>query len=263
MTNTITMNAGTSEAFNFGTLWQPAVRGLADMGIRVDNIALCHAAQAEETRIALQNETLNADCSSTCLLAFAANAWQGDETLHAHSERVAVCSVRLGRSIGLSSRELETLHFAALLHDCGKLALDPDVLTKPGALDDGEFAHIKTHPRCGECLLETLPFLKEALPGVRFHHERWDGAGYPDGLGGEDIPLAARIIGLCDAFDAMTHRRPYHDALSTSEARGVIRRESGSHFDPALVSAFLAKPTRARRFVFLSRHISRGVGAFV
>jgi HD-GYP domain-containing protein (c-di-GMP phosphodiesterase class II) len=179
----------------------------------------------------------------------------GDKTLHSHSERVAMASLRLGRRIGLSSSQLHSLHLAALLHDCGKLALDPKVLNKHNPLNEEEWAQIKTHPRRGESLLLRLPFVRDALPGVRFHHERWDGSGYPDGLKGEEIPLAARIIGLCDAFDAMTQMRPYHAPMSIEFARDIVRKESGSHFDPMLVSAFLAPKTAAT--LLFSSHPTR------
>ena len=247
----------TNSLSSFGAVWQPAVVGLADMGVPIETRKnpLRRWQEAREMRRALREESPDEKLSGSCLVSFAAGAIRGDKTLHSHSERVAVASLRLGRRIGLTSSQLHTLHLAALLHDCGKLALDPKILNKLDPLDEAEWAQIKTHPRRGESLLTRLPFVRDALPAVRFHHERWDGSGYPDGLKGEEIPLAARIIGLCDAYDAMTHARPYHSPMAVEAARDVVRNESGSHFDPMLVSAFLAP--KAAATLFFSSHPAR------
>jgi len=227
---------------DYGNLWQPTMCGLHAQGIAVQ---MGGAAVREcELRQALWADRIDDAAGAECLQLLGAGRWRGDATLHAHSERVARLASQLGRRIGLASRELTSLQSAALLHDCGKLALDPAVLGKPGALDGCEWKHIKQHPHCGTRLLQRFPFLADALAGVRHHHERWDGTGYGEGLRGEAIPLAARIIALCDAFDALTHARPYDVAQSRTSALARLREGQGTHFDPALCGEFVGMVTR-------------------
>lgn len=221
----------------YGNLWHPTIQGLRAFGARG---GARDARQENELRDALWAEAFDDRVGAECLLRLSANRWLGDKTLHAHSERVASLALRLGRRVGLEKAELRTLQSAALLHDCGKLALDPAVLGKSGALDKAEWKQMQQHPYRGTQLLERFPFLHEALPGVRSHHERWDGSGYGEGLRGEAIPLAARIISLCDVFDALTCLRSYREAYSAQAALGLIREGSGAHFDPALCGHFVA-----------------------
>lgn len=131
------------------------------------------------------------------------------------------------------------LHLAGMLHDIGKLRVPDAILHKPGKLTEEEFEVVKMHPVWGEQLLDRFPSLRHLCPVVRGHHERWDGRGYPDGLAGEEIPLAARIIALADVFDALHADRPYRRGLPTEEVLVQIERAAGTHFDPALVPAFL------------------------
>lgn len=126
------------------------------------------------------------------------------------------------------------------MHDVGKLALPRAVLDKPGPLTTWERALVELHPLVGECLLERLPGTWELLPAVRSHHERWDGGGYPDGLAGFHIPLAARVLALADSYDAMTSPRPYRQPMSASQAAEEIAAHAGSQFDPRLAGEFLA-----------------------
>jgi ribonuclease P protein subunit RPR2 len=116
------------------------------------------------------------------------------------------------------------------------------ILRKPESLTAEEFTIIKSHPVVGAKILEPLRFLAREICAVRHHHERWDGTGYPDGLGGEDIPMVARVVTVADVFDAITSNRPYRTALALNEAREEIRRGSGSHFDPVVVEAFMRIP---------------------
>jgi HD-GYP domain-containing protein (c-di-GMP phosphodiesterase class II) len=129
-----------------------------------------------------------------------------------------------------------------MLHDIGKIGIPDAILLKPGPLSPDEWKIMRTHPEVGRRLVEDIPFLAGAVPIVYHHHERWDGNGYPEGLRGEGIPLGARIFAVADAFDAMTFDRPYSRAVTVEAAREEIARCSGTHFEPAVVSTFLAIP---------------------
>ncbi|HEY3572064.1 MAG TPA: HD domain-containing phosphohydrolase [Thermoanaerobaculia bacterium] len=162
-----------------------------------------------------------------------------------HLRRVSEYAVAVGQKLGLRGRDLETLHYASLLHDVGKLGVPESVLRKEGPLDDHETGLMRQHPEIGARMLERLELLRGAAPLVLHHQERFDGEldgqhpGYPKGIAGEDIPLGARVIAVVDAFDAMTTTRPYREALSMEEAAAVLRRERGRQFDPRVVDAFL------------------------
>ncbi|MDH3733680.1 MAG: HD domain-containing protein [Gemmatimonadota bacterium] len=157
-----------------------------------------------------------------------------------HSERVTDMAVRIGERLELSVHELELLHLGGLLHDIGKIGLPAAVLDKPARLTDEEYEKAKEHPRMGAKILAPITAYADVIPLVLYHHERYDGAGYPNGLIGEQIPLLARVITVADVFDAVTTPRPYREAMSTGEAVELIRRDSGGHFDPTIVEAFLA-----------------------
>jgi putative two-component system response regulator len=155
------------------------------------------------------------------------------------SEKVAHWAMQLGSALGLKDDQLTYLYKAALLHDVGTLSVPVGVLAKQGRLDPGEFSQVKRHPLVGEEILGALPRAEQLLPAVRHHHERIDGAGYPDGLGGEDIPLFARIIAIADAYVAMTSDRPYRRRRSREEAVHTLRQGAGQQWDAALVERFL------------------------
>jgi HD-GYP domain-containing protein (c-di-GMP phosphodiesterase class II) len=129
-----------------------------------------------------------------------------------------------------------------LLHDIGKIGISDSILLKPGSLTPEEWVVMRSHPEIGRQILEGIPFLRDAIPVVRHHHERWDGTGYPLGLAGTAIPLGARIFAVADAFDAMTFDRPYSKAISLEAARDRIRDSAGTHFDPDVVATFLGIP---------------------
>ena len=154
-----------------------------------------------------------------------------------HSERVSALSVLIGSQMGLPKAELEILRLGALLHDIGKIGVSDEVLRKPGALTADEFEQIKRHPVLGARILRLVPFLAPYLPIVELHHERPDGGGYPFGLHGDQIPLAARIVHVADAFDAITSARAYRGARGASDALEELRRWVGSSFDAACVAA--------------------------
>jgi putative nucleotidyltransferase with HDIG domain len=159
-----------------------------------------------------------------------------------HAERVAAYGVELARACGLDVGANPQIEFGFLLHDVGKVAVPDAILFKAGALTDEEYALIARHPVVGAEILQDVSFLGEAKLIVRHHHERWDGAGYPDGLRGDDIPLAARVFALVDTLDALTSDRPYRAATGWAEARAVIVAASGSQLDPSVVQAYSGIP---------------------
>jgi HD-GYP domain-containing protein (c-di-GMP phosphodiesterase class II) len=157
-----------------------------------------------------------------------------------HADEVAGLALTAGRRLGLTDAELRPLRYCALLHDIGKIGVRSEILTKPGRLSPDEFAEIKEHSAIGDALLRRIPLLADVAPLVRAVHERYDGAGYPDGLQGKDIPLPARIVAVCDALHAMTSDRPYRRARPLGHALAELRRCAGTQFDPAVVDAVVA-----------------------
>jgi HD-GYP domain-containing protein (c-di-GMP phosphodiesterase class II) len=156
-----------------------------------------------------------------------------------HSERVTAYSTEIAREMGLSERRVMTIEYASILHDMGKVAIQHEILLKPGDLSDKEWELMRTHPRTGAKIVADLHFLKGARDVVLYHHERFDGKGYPEGIAGEDIPLEARIVKVADAFDAMMSHRPYRQSLGLEKAKSELVAGKGTEFDPAVVDAFL------------------------
>jgi putative nucleotidyltransferase with HDIG domain len=181
-----------------------------------------------------------AETQSAYVGAIRALAAARDPYTAGHSERVSTLSVMIGRIMNLSAAEIEVLRLGALLHDIGKIGVSDQILRKNGPLTAEEFEQIKRHPGLGARILRQVPFLAPHLPIVELHHERPDGRGYPFGLRAEAIPLAARIVHVADAFDAMTSARAYRAALPASEAFAELERFSGTQFDSACVEALLA-----------------------
>ncbi len=207
-----------------------------------DDMALLQAL-AHQSAVAIQNAQLFQDVQDSFLatvkaLAQAVDA--KDSYTAGHSSRVTLYSTIIAEQLGLPESEIRKVRLAGLLHDVGKIGIRDSVLSKPGHLTDEEFGVMKSHPSVGESILKPVTQLAEVIPGVVSHHERFDGKGYPRGLKGEEIPLLGRIIGVADAFDAMTSDRVYRPRLSDEVAIGELKKHSGTQFDSRVVKAFLS-----------------------
>lgn len=203
--------------------------------------------RAEEFRLA---ESRRAYLSAIELLADIIEA--RDAYTHEHTGRVRRFALLLGECLGWSERQLEVLGLVALLHDIGKIAIPDAILRKAGPLTAEEATVMRLHPVVGYDILQRVPYLAGAASGVRGHHERWDGQGYPDKLAGDNIPLEARIVTIADTFDAITTDRPYRQARSVELALAELERESGRQFDPALVALFTQHTERVAELAGLS-----------
>lgn len=176
-----------------------------------------------------------------------------------HSERVHIISCFLGKQLGLRKSAREVLHWASLFHDVGKISVPDAVLNKPGKLTEEEFVTIKQHPVVGYNVLSHIEQLHDSLPGIRHHHEKLDGSGYPDGLKGNDIPLAARIIAVADVYDALTSTRSYRPAMPADKALEIMREGSGKHFDPRVLQVFLRRHHEITRMIDSARATAAAV----
>jgi HD-GYP domain-containing protein (c-di-GMP phosphodiesterase class II) len=197
---------------------------------------------AGQLAVAIKNARLYSDLEDTFLgtissLAAAVDA--KDPYTYGHSTEVTEYADAIGVAMELSESELHTLHIAATLHDIGKIGIDSSVLRKPSALDDDERAAMERHPSIAADILAPLDFLKDAVPPILFHHERYGGGGYPSGISGQTIPLPARIISVADSFNAMVSDRPYRAGLPWEAAVQELRDNAGTQFDPDVVQAFL------------------------
>jgi len=192
--------------------------------------------------IYLKNVLLYEDMHSMflgTLHALSATIDAKDSYTHGHSERVALVSRQLAVAAGIDEQTADRIYLSALVHDVGKIGVPESVLTKPGKLTNEEYDTIKTHPEIGARIIERIRQMEDLIPGVLHHHEAWDGSGYPHGLKGRDIPLQGRIIGLADAFDAMSSDRTYRRAMPMDKVLEEIKRCSGKQFDPDLAEVFV------------------------
>jgi PAS domain S-box-containing protein len=204
---------------------------------------------AAQTAIALRNAWLFQEAqqaSANLLLAYETTleGWakaleMRDAETHGHTRRVLDLTLRLAQALSVPAEELTHIRRGVLLHDIGKLAIPDEILRKPGPLTPQEWEIMRRHPQLAAEMLSEIEFLKPALAIPLYHHEKWDGTGYPFGLKGEQIPLPARIFAVVDVWDALTNDRPYHQALSQEEALAYIRSQAGTHFDPRIVEVFL------------------------
>lgn len=162
-----------------------------------------------------------------------------DPYTEGHSERVADYALKIAEGLGLGEEESKQVKLAGLLHDIGKIGIDDRILRKEGKLTGKEYNQIKNHPTYGADILRPIKKLKDIIPGVKDHHERWDGKGYPEGLNEEESSFLGRIIGVADTFDALTSDRPYRQALSKEKALSIIKENAGTQLDRAVVESFL------------------------
>jgi HD-GYP domain-containing protein (c-di-GMP phosphodiesterase class II) len=186
--------------------------------------------------------------------ALAAAMEAKDQYTASHADSLAAMAVAVGSRMGLTEAELRMLQYAAVLHDIGKIGIPGNILNKPAELTREEFDTMAQHTVIGERIISRIDYLVPIARIIRSAHERWDGKGYPDGHRGEEIPLASRILLVCDAFDAMTTDRPYRTALPIDEALSELARHAGTQFDPRVVDVFLAA------YPFESRETERLVG---
>jgi putative nucleotidyltransferase with HDIG domain len=199
-------------------------------------VATTAAMAIENTR--LHQTVLDAYKSTISTLAATIDA--KDPYTLGHSQRVMKLTLLAGASLSLSPEEMETLEYAAILHDIGKIFIDARILHKPDVLESSEWNIIREHTTIGANLLKKIPFLEKASDLVRYHHERYDGKGYPDGLKGEEIPMGARLIAVADAFDSMTTDRSYRPAFDIDHSISQLKECSGKQFCPVAVEAFIS-----------------------
>jgi diguanylate cyclase (GGDEF)-like protein/putative nucleotidyltransferase with HDIG domain len=237
---------------SIGLASYPADAMLSGELVDVADIALYHAKRTGGNRIFLSSKVLSkppdrevlpgigirpGSLSEVYDVASAVEA--KDPYTYGHSRRVNIYAVALAEKIGLSADEVSVLSAAALLHDIGKVGIPDKVLNKKGKLSKEDWEAIKEHPKLGANIISNVPRLAPAINSILYHHERWDGGGYPEGLKGEEIPLEARILAIVDSFEAMTSARPYRPALSLEEVVTELRQGAGLQFDPVLVDTFV------------------------
>lgn len=162
-----------------------------------------------------------------------------DNYTRGHSDRVSEYSVLIGKKLGLPPKDLETLKIGGLFHDIGKIGISDSILLKNGKLTNEEYDEIKTHPIIGKNILSNAAIFQDIIPIVLYHHEKYDGKGYPYGLSDKDIPLLARIVAVADAFDAMTSRRSYRNELDIEYVKEELKNKTGTQFDPVVATTFL------------------------
>jgi putative two-component system response regulator len=200
---------------------------------------LLSAIRAKVTRFQ-QIEMIQLEQSYEASLTMLANAIEvRDQYTRGHVERVRDYALMIAKVMGLPEKRLRLIRFGAILHDIGKILVPETTLTKATPLSKDEWVELRQHPVIGAELMKNIPYLVEIVPIVRHHHEHWDGGGYPNGLGGEDIPLEARIVSVADSFDAMTTNRPYHPAWSPERAIEELIKGKSTYFDPTAVEVFV------------------------
>jgi putative nucleotidyltransferase with HDIG domain len=232
------LTAGT-EAFARGELdHRVQVRSRNELGVLADNFnGMAEQIQGYIQRLSAAAQ-LNNELFMGTIKALAEAIDEKDPYTRGHSERVNQYAVLLAKQLGMSKKEIREVHIASLFHDIGKIGIEDKILRKPAVLTDDEYRVMKQHPDKGAQMLSKIKAMKDIIPGMRFHHERWDGSGYPTGLKGEQIPLAARIVAVADAFDAMTTNRPYQKGMPFDKAIARLFELSDRAFDRRVVSAF-------------------------
>jgi HD-GYP domain-containing protein (c-di-GMP phosphodiesterase class II) len=227
-----------------GSVWGVLNIEATDPGALAEADAALVEAIATSFGVAVHRARLVADLEgafTTALAALTSTVEAKDDYTACHGEDVAVLAERIALRMSLSSAEARDVRYAAMLHDIGKVAVPSEILLKPGPLTDEEWVTMRAHAAIGGELVGRIDAFAHLAPAVRASHERWDGGGYPDGLAGEEIPLAARIIAACDTYDAIVTDRPYREARSPREACAELRRVAGSQLDAGVVQAVVAE----------------------
>jgi len=225
-----------------GTVWgvlnieasEPNALGEAD-AVLVESVAASLGVAIHRARLVADLE----GAFTTTLAALTSTVEAKDVYTACHGEDVAGLAERVASRMSLSSAQVRDVRYAAMLHDIGKVAVPSEILLKPGPLSEEEWVAMRRHSAAGGELVARIDAFAHLAPAVRACHERWDGGGYPDGLSGEEIPLAARIIAVCDTYDAMVTDRPYRPARPAAEARKELRRVAGAQLDPSVVDAVM------------------------
>ena len=200
--------------------------------IAIDNTSLLEDLHRSNVELSLAYDTTLEGWSNALDLR--------DKETEGHTQRVVDMTLRIAQSLGIDDDELTHIRRGALLHDIGKMGIPDSILLKPGPLTKEEWAIMRQHPTYAYNLLYPITHLRPALNIPYYHHEKWDGSGYPQGLEGDQIPLAARIFAVVDVWDALTSDRPYRKAWTSKKALEYIREQSGKHFDPKIVEVFLS-----------------------
>jgi putative nucleotidyltransferase with HDIG domain len=213
------------------------VAGTAEIADLSENFNRMSASIADAFEKVQKAARENQELFVSSIRALAAAIDAKDPYTRGHSERVARYASAIAKEMGLPAEEVRKTRLSALLHDVGKIGIDDRIIRKPTALTDEEFELMKAHPVKGAAIMETIPQMADIIPGMKYHHEKWEGGGYPDGLKGEEIPLQARIVAVADAFDAMTTTRPYQKAMEVSYVLERLRDMSQKRFDGAVVEA--------------------------
>jgi len=193
----------------------------------------------EDAVATFQREEELSHLDDQIMIALAAAAEGRDPTTGGHLQRISRCAALLGHELGLDDCEIDVLRYGAMLHDIGKLAVDPRILRKPGPLNGDEWEEMQQHVIVGERICTCLWCSRQVAPIIRHHHERWDGRGYLDGLAGDEIPLLARIVSVVDAFDAMATDRPYRKALRPAAILRELHEGRGTQWDPDITDVFI------------------------
>jgi HD-GYP domain-containing protein (c-di-GMP phosphodiesterase class II) len=220
----------------------PSVRGFSRAEVApLQELADQAAMAIEQARLFAKVRSYASDLETsydTTLRALMAALDTKDAATEGHSERVSRLTVAVAREMGLPEERMLDIERGALLHDVGKIGVPDSVLRKPSSLNKGEWEAMQKHPLLAGLMVSKVDFLEGAMPILLYHHERYDGSGYPFGLAGDKIPLEARIFAVVDAYDAMTSQRPYREATSPQAALEEIRAKAGVQFDPQVVDAF-------------------------
>jgi response regulator RpfG family c-di-GMP phosphodiesterase len=230
-----------SDGALYGTLCAASHRARPDLGYRELQFLRVFARMVSDTleRKQLQQDVVESGLQSASVRTLSAALDARDSYTSEHSEAVLGHATAVAQRLGLRESEVSEVRQVALLHDIGKIAIPDAILNKPGPLTDAEWTVMRTHPARGAALISAVPGLAHLAATVRAEHERWDGKGYPDGLSGQQVPLASRITFVCDAYHAMTSDRPYRAALSVTQACKEIAEGRGSQFCPDTADAFL------------------------